>query len=345
MTVDLRCSPQARAHGGATGTASPAWAHVLVEIPLPWPADLGATAELEAVAAVTAGPGIRFHGVVPQAPVVADQVRVVVHVADQPNFRAYRRHATTVARAEVPDAVQALLAGAHEQPGTDVLVCSHGARDRCCGSMGTALALRSQAVDRPATGPAATQRNDRADSGQERSTTASGTTRPPDPGGTEQDRWPGRPGPGPSPGPIVWRSGHLGGHRFAPTALVLPSGTVWAWLDDELLAAVVNRSRPPMDLRDHYRGSTAVAHRAAQLAEAEVFCRVGWSWLDARRTAEVVGEPVPGTEWEVRVTGGCMAWRGLVREIGRLRQPACGSAEAGPKDDPILELVELCEER
>jgi hypothetical protein len=290
--------------GGATGTASAAWAHVLVEIPLPWPADLGTTAEQQAVAAVAASPGVRIHGVVPEGPSERDEVRVVVHVADHPTFRAYRRHATTVPRASVPDAVRDLLAGAHEQPGTDVLVCGHGARDRCCGSMGTALALRTRAL---------------------------GGADPASPLHPER-------------GVTVWRAGHLGGHRFAPTALVLPSGTAWAWLDDDLLAAVVNRSRSPADLRAHYRGSTGVAHPAAQLAEAEVFSRVGWSWLDARRTAEVVAEPAPGT-WEVRVTGGCMAWRGQVREIGRLPQPTCGSADPGPKDDPVLELVELCEER
>ena len=72
---------------------------------------------------------------------------------------------------------------------------------------------------------------------------------------------------------------------------------------------------------------------------------MGWPWLDAPRTAAVVDEPVPGKEWEVRVTGVGRAWRGRVREIGRLPRPTCGSAEAGPKDDPVLELVGLGAER
>lgn len=221
-------------------------------------------------------------------------MRVVVHVAGEGAFAGYRRHATTVASPEgVPDAVRAMLAGAHEEAGTDVLVCGHGARDRCCGSLGTAL---FQKVDLPGAG---TQ---------------------------------------------IWRSGHLGGHRFAPTAVVLPSGTAWAWLDDELLATIVERSRPPVDLIAHYRGSTAVAHPAGQVAEAAVLALVGWSWLDGPRSVAITGG-TSATEWEVRVTGAGAAWHARVREIGRLPQPVCGSDEPGRKDDPILDLIDLVEER
>jgi hypothetical protein len=58
------------------------------------------------------------------------------------------------------------------------LVCTHGARDRCCAKWGVALweALRRRGGDR------------------------------------------------------VWQCSHLGGHRFAPTAVALPSGLVWGRL-------------------------------------------------------------------------------------------------------------------
>lgn len=58
------------------------------------------------------------------------------------------------------------------------LVCTHGARDRCCAKWGVGLwdALRKREGER------------------------------------------------------VWQCSHLGGHRFAPTALALPSGLVWGRL-------------------------------------------------------------------------------------------------------------------
>ncbi|HEX7134983.1 MAG TPA: sucrase ferredoxin [Iamia sp.] len=307
MSLDLRCSPQARAQGlAAVGTAVAAPVHVLVDTPLPWPADVGTLPAHQALAALA--PTARLHAVAPDADATpvelggvdaqnrastppSSLVRVVVHVAGDGAFSGYRRHAATVDPAEVPATVTAMIGGAHAAPGTDVLICGHGARDRCCGSMGTALAQQV------ALGPDV----------------------------------------------ALWRSGHLGGHRFAPTAVVLPSGTAWAWLDDDLLAAIVARSRPPADLIGHYRGSTAVTHPAAQVVEARILARVGWGWLDGARAAAVVDEPAPD-EWEVRVTGAGSAWRARVRQVGRVPQPVCGSDEPGRKSDPVLELVDLVEE-
>lgn len=61
------------------------------------------------------------------------------------------------------------------------LVCTHGARDRCCAKWGVGLweALRKRE------------------------------------------------------GARVWQCSHLGGHRFAPTALALPSGLIWGRLELE----------------------------------------------------------------------------------------------------------------
>lgn len=87
-----------------------------------------------------------------------------------------------------------------DEPGggpIDVLICTHGRRDVCCGKFGTALALRAEKVLR----------------------------------GT---------------GVRIRRTSHLGGHRFAPTALVLPEGTLWAFADDDLLVRLIERSGSPI---------------------------------------------------------------------------------------------------
>lgn len=55
----------------------------------------------------------------------------------------------------------------------------------------------------------------------------------------------------------VWRTSHLGGHRFAPTAIVFPDGACWAHLHENVLQALVNRSLPTSAATSHLRGCTA----------------------------------------------------------------------------------------
>ncbi|MGC4856299.1 sucrase ferredoxin [Micromonospora sp. DT4] len=67
----------------------------------------------------------------------------------------------------------------------------------------------------------------------------------------------------------VWECSHLGGHRFAPTALVLPHGYMYGWLtpdllDDALAAAAAHR----LDLRRLRGRSTWTA--AGQVAELAI---------------------------------------------------------------------------
>ena len=77
-------------------------------------------------------------------------------------------------------------------------------------------------------------------------------------------------------------------HRRAPvraTAVVLPDATMWAFLDEDALRRIVQRSGPLEDLLLRYRGSAAIGSAAAQAAERVAFAEVGWSWLDHRRRA------------------------------------------------------------
>ena len=121
---------------------------------------------------------------------------------------------------------------------------------------------------------------------------------------------------------------------------MLPQGTVWAWLDAGDLDAILNRSRPPAELVGQYRGSTAVSSGAAQVAEAAVLADVGWSWLDSRRTAEVVERREELSIVEVTSTVG--SWEAEVIQVGVVPQPVCGVAQPEvAKHDPVLELRAL----
>ncbi len=124
----------------------------------------------------------------------------------------------------------------------DVLVCTHGRRDRCCGALGTALFSKISAD------------------------------------------------PLAKAGVRTWRTSHTGGHRFAPTAVVLPEGTAWAFSDREMLAGIVCRDGPVGDVLPRYRGCAGMASPEIQAVERAVLGEVGWPLLDLVRRGAGLGD-------------------------------------------------------
>ncbi len=154
----LRCSPWTQAQGvDPIGSAGRFDAVLLVEWPLPWPADVS---EIPALSAASADPRARVMTVVPIIDDAAtDGLTRVVH-----RRRVGTNHLEgvdhRVALADVPELLASLL-GALDEDTLDwpsavgasppeVLVCAHGRRDPCCGRWGTLLhvelAARSSAV-------------------------------------------------------------------------------------------------------------------------------------------------------------------------------------------------------
>jgi hypothetical protein len=182
-----------------------------------------------------------------------------------------------VSRAVEPGSVAASAADlvrtgtGDDTPATDVLVCGHGSRDRCCGSLGTSLALGSAAA-----------------------------------------------------GIGVRRTSHTGGHRFAPTGLVLPDATCWAFLDDDALHRVAHRAGPLDDLLPRYRGCPALGSPAIQAAERVAFADVGWTWLDHRRRGVELGNGTVRIE-AISPTGEERAWEVAVEPGRTLPVPECGA--------------------
>ncbi len=143
---DLRCSPWTRAQGvDPIGSAGQFDELLLVEWPLPWPADV---AEIEPLAAAAARRGVRVMLVVPHAEAAEDGLRRVVH------RRRTSTHALPGVDHRVPaDGIPALLDAVLEdrdrpldawpsvvgEAPPEVLVCGHGRRDPCCGRWGTLL--------------------------------------------------------------------------------------------------------------------------------------------------------------------------------------------------------------
>jgi hypothetical protein len=297
-----RCADWARQVAvDPVGTAVHARGWLLLDWPQPWPRDAADVAELAPVRSALAGSGIRLQLVVPRPD--EDRWTVVLHdLAPDADgwFSGYRRRRRSVEPAAVASAAIELIgdrdgagdAAGGDEPGADhvdVLVCGHGSRDRCCGSMGTGLAMTAAAT-----------------------------------------------------GIAVRRTSHTGGHRFAPTGLVLPQGTAWAFLDEDALARIVSRSGSVDDLLERYRGSVGLATPAQQAAERAAFAAVGWPWLSHRRRAVEIDAGRVQVE-SVAPDGLRRSWLVGVAAGRRLPVPECGhdpAAAAKSQSEVVVTSVE-----
>jgi hypothetical protein len=146
-------------------------------------------------------------------------------------FERYTRSETSVARAQLAATLRELpfaADGADEDPTLrDVLVCTHGARDACCGKFGFPLYRRFGQL-------------------------AAGTT-----------------------DLRVWRTSHLGGHRFAPTLLDLPSGRLYGRVTHDDAGVILRGGAELAGSVDRiYRGRCALPE-AAQIVERALWSREG----------------------------------------------------------------------
>lgn len=85
----------------------------------------------------------------------------------------------------------------------------------------------------------------------------------------------------------VFRVSHTGGHKFAPTAMSLPDGRMWAYLTNELAAEIANRNGDPAALAAICRGWWGAPTGPAQVAERAVFALVGFPLDELDRSVSV----------------------------------------------------------
>lgn len=279
-SVGLACSDWSRAHGvDPIGTAGCYRGYLLVEWPLPWPRDVGEVAELSVLRQQAVAAGLRLQALVPEDP---RRLRLALYTRPGGPFRAFEgwelslpagSRAAPGARS-LEAAAAALLAGEGQAAGAEVLVCTHGRRDRCCGSSGTALwrALAGWAGDHRAR---------------------------------------------------LRRTSHTGGHRFAPTAILLPEGSVWGYLDAAALRHIVRREGAPEDLLARYRGCSGLPSPAVQAVERSVLATLGWPLLDCGRTGEELGSG--RVRLTVAAPGERTVWEATVSAGRTLPVPECGS--------------------
>lgn len=131
----------------------------------------------------------------------------------------------------------------------------------------------------------------------------------------------------------VWESNHLGGHRFAPTVVVLPHGMMHGHLDTETAAKILKTAADGHTVLTGLRGRSAWP-KPGQVAEIAVRERIDEDVLDALSVTGIDGERVTvrhrdGRAWTVRVTGAL---------ADPPRPDSCGKE---PYDMTILTAVEI----
>jgi hypothetical protein len=136
-----RCSTLARLQDlDPIGSAGSYGGLLLIELPLPWPADIGELDELRPVQALLDPYQIPIQAVMPEP---GPRRAILYRGTPEAPFAGFVRYELEIV-GKLTDTVEMLLEGqgeAREARIRDVLVCTHGRRDRCCGALGAELAM------------------------------------------------------------------------------------------------------------------------------------------------------------------------------------------------------------
>lgn len=254
------CSLFSLSHGeDPIGSAVVNEHYVVMELPMPWPADAWYTPQLPAGVrevgriAQENGLDVRSLAIVPDAEYSREGHTRLFHFRrPEGNFSHFDKQEFVLPTELVSELLAALYVGPaalstfetyRQNTGhvREVLVCTHGTRDACCGKFGYPLydALRHHYAP--------------ASEGRLR----------------------------------AWRVSHLGGHRFSPTLLDFPGGHYWGRLNAQSVATLMTHDRTPDSLRMNYRGWAGL-DAISQVVEREVLAREGWPWLDYLKSGKVL---------------------------------------------------------
>jgi hypothetical protein len=138
-----------------------------------------------------------------------------------------------------------------------------------------------------------------------------------------------------APDLAVYRVSHTGGHRFAPTAMTLPSGRMWAGLDTRSVLSILDQSGNAGDLAAHCRGWWGAQTGAAQVAERALFAARGWE-LDQTPREATAGETEQG--WTVDISVADDHWTVTV-EVKRTVPTITCRADGGMPAKPAMEYT------
>ena len=258
MKDSFFCSVAAqRAREDLIGTAGHYQTYVLIECPTPWPAialdSSGIPPTLrQYIEAISAEKSVRFLCI--ERGISGPPGHTTLLIYEQSScsesganpsqftngYQGYEFHLPNLAAAIPCLEAYWQNATAHSRPALsqkieqqDILICTHGMRDKCCAKLGKPIFRGAKRM-------------------------------------VEK---------GKLPNARVWKASHIGGHRFAPTAITFPDGRYYGRLSLSALQAIVTRQGPIEQLRPVYRG-WGMLPRPLQLLEKDLLLTYGWSWLN-----------------------------------------------------------------
>lgn len=145
----------------------------------------------------------------------------------------------------------------------------------------------------------------------------------------------------------VFRVSHTGGHRFAPTALSMPDGRMWAYLTFDDVRSIMDRTGSPANVQQKCRGWIGAKGGAGQAAERAVFATADWEWDTKLRSVEIVetSEKAVGedsTSWKTTVIAGQESWD-IDVAVGRQVPSIACSQPGGRPAKPGREYIVISE--
>ncbi|MBS2550412.1 hypothetical protein KGQ19_26435 [Catenulispora sp. NL8] len=189
-------------------------------------------------------------------------------------------------------------------------VCTNGKRDACCATVGRRVAVEVEALEAAASATPATS-------------AVSAAPAAPASSGPDTDATP----------PSIWEITHLGGHRFAPTAVVLPSGYSYGRLDPASASRVLAWARQGRMVVDGCRGRSTWSRpgQVAELAVRDVLGESADGVLAVASVTATAGDPEPAWTAVVEHEDGRayqVSVRGSYAPVPR--PESCGKADGTP---------------
>lgn len=145
---------------------------------------------------------------------------------------------------------------------------------------------------------------------------------------------------------LVWETTHLGGHRFAPTLLVLPEGLVYGRVAPERVDEVVTAQRQGRVVPDLLRGRAALP-AATQVAEVALRQHLRATAGDdvtlvSSGPVEVDAAAPTVTRTPSRWAAGGREWRVVVDATPASPRPvSCGADPTRPVEHTLVELTDV----
>lgn len=135
-------------------------------------------------------------------------------------------------------------------------------------------------------------------------------------------------------GETIWECTHLGGHRFAPTGLLLPTGYSYGWMSADTARRAI--SEAPLVVTDGCRGRSTWSP-AGQVAELAVRELTGDVHPDAFSVTEPAIQPATDLPAPVRVSH--LDGRQWTVQVAQRVRPDARPASCGAAPSPAAELV------